>query len=44
MTDRVVAALQGASFVVNRKSTLQLVQKIFFLGKWLDLGGREIRP
>ena len=43
VTDRVVAALQGASFVVSQKSTLQPVQKIFFLGKWLDLEGREIR-
>ena len=43
VTDRVVAAVRAASFVVSRKSTLQPVQKIFFLGKWLDLEGREIK-
>ena len=43
MIDWVAAALQEASFVVSRKSTLQPVQKIFFLGKWLDVEGREMR-
>ena len=43
VTDRVVVALRAASFVVSRKSMLQSVQKIFFLAKWLDLKGREIR-
>ena len=43
VTDRVVAPPQGVSFVISRKSMLQPVRKIFFLGKWLDLQGREIR-
>ena len=38
-----MAALQAASFIVSQKSTLHLVQKVFFLGKWLDLEAREIR-
>ena len=38
-----MAALRAASFIVSQKSTLQPVQKIFFLGKWLDLEAREIR-
>ena len=43
MTNRVVAALQAALWIVSQKSTLHPVQKIFFLGKWLDLEDREIR-
>ena len=43
VTDRIVAALRAASFIVSQKSTLQPVHKIFFLGKWLDLEAREIR-
>ena len=41
--DTVVETLLAASFIVNQKSTLQPVQKIFFLVKWLDLEAREIR-
>ena len=43
VTDRVLAILHEASFIVSQKSTLHRVQKVFFLGKWLDLVGREIR-
>ena len=43
VTGRVVAALQAASFIVSEKSTLHPVQKISFLGKWLDLEARETR-
>ena len=51
MTDRVVAALQAASFIVSQKSTVHPIQKIFFwvsgwtlrlgsLGRTLGLSGR----
>ena len=43
VTNRVVAVLQAASFIVSQKSTLHPVQKILFLLKWLDLEAREIR-
>ena len=43
VTDRIVVALRAASFITSQKSALQPVQKIFFLGKWLDLEAREIR-
>ena len=43
VTDRIGEALRAASFIVSQNSTLQLVQKICFLGKWLDLEAREIR-
>ena len=43
VTDRIGEALRAASFIVSQNSTLQPVQKICFLGKWLDLEAREIR-
>ena len=43
VTDRMVAALRAVFLIVSQMSTLQLVHNIFFLGKWLDLEGREIR-
>ena len=43
VTNWVVAAMQAASFIFSQKSTLHLVKKILFLGKWLDLEAREIR-
>ena len=43
LTDRIVEAVRAASFIVSQKSTLQLVQKLFFFGKWLDLEARETR-
>ena len=44
VTERVVAALHAALFIVSQKSTLHPVHKIFLLGKWLDLEATEIRP
>ena len=48
MIDRVVAALQAASFIVSQKSTLHPVEKFFFcLSGWtLRLGrlGRTLGP
>ena len=43
VTDRIVGAPRATSFIVSQNSTLQPVQKIFFLGKWLGLEAREIR-
>ena len=40
VTNLVAEALRRHRFIVSPKSTLSPVERIFFLGKWLDLSAR----
>ena len=42
LTTLVAEALRRHGFIVSPKSTLSPVERIFFLGKWLDLSARTI--